>query len=165
MDCTSSNGRVDLQGPNTSTLFSLFDRIPANQCAGYRDAMQGNWYNTALSDAFFSRENIQQLQNGIRAGVYDMSNGQYTIGEQSCDELMMIMRSTFLQSSLNQPHDVRQQIATLNGLVLDYAVAQVYSEAQGYIKYKFDVSTLVVPIALPIMSSTGDKQLELKPFF
>ena len=165
MDCTSSNGRVDIEGPNTTTLFSMFDRIPANQCAGYRDAMQGNWYNTKLSDAFFSKENIQQLQNGLRAGVYEMSNGQYRIGEQSCDQLMMIMRSTFLQSSLNQPHDITGQISRLNKLVLDYAVAQVYSEAQGYMKYKHDVSTLVVPIATPIMSTTGDKQLELKPFF
>ena len=165
MECTSPNGRVDLEGPNTSTLFSMFDRIPANHCAGYRDAMQGNWYNTLLSDAFFSKENVQLLQNGIRAGVYEMSNGQYKVGEQSCDELMMIMRSTFLQSSLNQPNDVRGQIATLNNLVLDYAVAQVYSEAQGYLKYKHDVSTLAVPLATPIMSSTGDKQLQLKHFF
>lgn len=165
MECSSPNGRVDIQGTNTRTLFSMFDRIPANHCAGYRDAMQGNWYNTALSDAFFSRENVQQLQNGIRAGVYHMSNGQYKIGEQSCDELMMIMRSTFLQSSLNLPDDIPGQIARLNKLVLDYAVHQVYGEAQGYMKYKYDVSNLVVPIAPPVMSSTGDKQLELKHFF
>ena len=143
----------------------MFDRIPANQCPGYRDAMQGNWYNTVLSDAFFSKENIQLLQNGIRAGVHQMSNGQYTVGEQNCDQLMMIMRSTFLQSSLNQPENITAQIERLNTLVLDYAVPQVYGEAQGYLKYKYDVSNLVVPISTPIMSSTGDKQLELKPFF
>lgn len=127
--------------------------------------MQGNWYNTVLSDAFFSKENIQLLQNGIRAGVHQMSNGQYTVGEQNCDQLMMIMRSTFLQSSLNQPGNITAQIERLNTLVLDYAVPQVYGEAQGYLKYKYDVSNLVVPISTPIMSSTGDKQLELKPFF
>jgi hypothetical protein len=143
----------------------MFDRIPANQCPGYRDAMQGNWYNTVLSDAFFSKENIQLLQNGIRAGVHQMSNGQYTVGEQNCDQLMMIMRSTFLQSSLNQPENITAQIERLNTLVLDYAIPQVYGEAQGYLKYKYDVSNLVVPISTPIMSSTGDKQLELKPFF
>ena len=165
MECTGPNGRVDIHGPNTRALFSLFDRIPANQCAGYRDAMQGNWYNTALSDAFFSQENVQQLQNGIRAGVYRMSNGQYKIGEQSCDELKMIMRSTFLQSSLNLPDDIPGQIARLNKLVLDYAVHQVFGEAQGYMKYKYDVSNLAVPIAPPMMSSTGDKQLQLKHFF
>ena len=159
------NGRVDLQGPNTAALFQLYDRIPANQCAGYRDATQGNWYNTALSDTFFSKENIQVLQNGIRAGVYSMSNGQYHVGEQSCDQLMMIMRSVFLQSALNQPDDIPGQVAELNRIVLDYAVAQVYGEAQAYLKYRYDVSTLAVPLSAPVMSSTYDKQLELKHFF
>jgi hypothetical protein len=49
--------------------------------------------------------------------------------------------------------------------VLDYCVKSVYGEAQGYMKYRFDASTLVVPIALPIMSKTNDKQLLLKKWF
>ena len=60
---------------------------------------------------------------------------------------------------------IPQQIAALNKLVLGYCVKAVYGQAQGYMKYKFDASTLVVPIALPIMSKTNDKQLILKPFF
>jgi hypothetical protein len=41
----------------------------------------------------------------------------------------------------------------------------VYSEAQGYMKYIDDVSTLVVPIAPPVMANNTDRQLELKPWF
>ena len=50
-----------------------------------------------LSDTFFSSQNIQLLQNSIRAGVYNMSNGKFTIGPQDCDTLKIIMRSIFLQ--------------------------------------------------------------------
>jgi hypothetical protein len=167
MDCTSSNGRVDILGPNIDQLFAMSDKIAISESpvTSFRDAMTGNWNNTALSDTFFSAANIQIVQNGIRAGVYNKSNSQYVVGEQSCDELKIVMRSIFLQYSQNLPADIPQQIATLNKYVLDYCIKAVYGEAQGYMKYRFDASTLVVPIALPIMSKTNDKQLILKKWF
>jgi hypothetical protein len=58
-----------------------------------------------------------------------------------------------------------QQIEALNKMVLEYAVPQVYGEAEGYMKYRLDASTLAVPIAHPVMSKVNDKQLELKPWF
>jgi hypothetical protein len=160
-----ANGRVDIQGPNLDIRFALSDRIPTNNITAFKDAMTGNWYNTALSDAFFSAKNIQMLQNGIRVGVYQRSNGQYIIGEQSNDELKIIMRSIFLQNSKNQPTGIAGQISELNRLVLEYCVPHLFVEADGYMKYKNDVSTLVVPLARPILSYTNDKQLELKPWF
>jgi hypothetical protein len=75
------------------------------------------------------------------------------------------MRSVFLQYSANQPNNITQQIAQLNKIVLDYCIQQVYSEAQGYMKYINDASTLVVPISHPVMANENDRQLELKPWF
>ena len=160
-----SNGRVDILGPNTNVMFSMMDKIPVSQCSSFRDANKGNWYDTALSVAFFSAKNMKIIQNGIRAGVYNKSNGHYVIGEQNCDELQIIMRSVFLQYSKNVAQDIPGQIQALNDLVLNYAVNQVYGEAEGYMKYKRDASTLVVPLSLPILSYSNDKQLELKPWF
>jgi hypothetical protein len=160
-----NNGRIDIKSPNTSNLFQMYDKIPANQCVTFRNATEGLWNSTDLSRAFFSLENIQIIQNGIRAGVYNRSNGQYTIGQQDCDSLKIVMRSVFLQYSANQPDNITQQITDLNKIVLEYCIQQVYSEAQGYIKYVSDVSTLVVPIAHPVMSSNNDRQLELKSWF
>lgn len=166
MSCQPSNGRINISSPNTTALFAMKDKIPSQSLVeGFRDAMTGNWYNTLLSDAFFSGENIQALQNGIRAGVYKNSNGQYLIGEQSPDELKIIMRSVFLQFSKNQPSNIAEQITILNNLVLDYAVGQVYGEAEGYMKYQYDVSNMYEPIARPVMSSIKDKQLVLKKWF
>jgi len=161
----TTNGRVDIKTPNTSTLFEMYDKIPANQCATFRNATEGLWTSSSLSIAFFSQQNIQILQNGIRAGIYKRSNGQYIIGDQDCDSLKIIMRSVFLQNSANQLTNIPQQIIELNKIVLDYCIQQVYSEAQGYMKYIDDVSTLVVPIAHPVMTSQNDRQLELKKWF
>ena len=162
---SNSNGRVNILGPNIDLRFSMTDRIPVNQCSSFRDAMTGNWNDTALSDAYFSERNMKIVQNGIRAGVYKRSNGQYVIGEQSGDELKIIMRSIFLQHSKNLAVDIPGQIQTLNDLVLNYAVNQVYGEADGYMKYKRDASTLVIPLSTPILTYSNDKQLELKHWF
>lgn len=160
-----NNGRINIKSPNTSALFQMYDKIPANQCVTYRNATEGLWDETILSRAFFSRENLQIIQNGIRAGVYKQSNGQYMIGPQDCDSIKIIMRSVFLQNSVNQTNNISQQIEALNKLVLGYCIQQVYSEAQGYMKYIDDASTLVIPIAHPVQASTKDKQLELKSWF
>ena len=160
-----NNGRVDIKSPNTSTLFQMYDKIPANQCVTFRNATEGLWTSNSLSNAFFSQQNIQIIQNGIRAGVYNRSNSQYVIGPQDCDSLKIVMRSVFLQYSANQPNNISQQIAQLNNIVLEYCIQQVYSEAQGYMKYINDASTLVVPISHPVMASENDRQLELKSWF
>lgn len=160
-----NNGRINIKSPNTSALFKMYDKIPANQCVTFRNPTEGLWNDTLLSTAFFSQQNIQIIQNGIRAGVYHRSNGQYVVGPQDCDSLKIIMRSVFLQYSANQPLNIPQQIQELNKIVLNYCIQQVYSEAQGYMKYIDDASTLVVPIAHPVQSSNTDRQLELKSWF
>ena len=159
------NGRVDIKTPNTSKLFDLYDKIPAHQCTTFRNPTDGLWDETSLSTSYFSLENIKILQNGIRAGVYHKSNGQYLIGPQDCDSLKIIMRSVFLQNSSNQPTNIPRQIEELNKMVLNFCIQQVYSEAQGYMKYIDDASTLVVPIAHPVMTSNNDRELTLKPWF
>ena len=160
-----NNGRVDIKTPNTSALFELYDKIPANQCVTFRNPTEGLWTSNSLSNAFFSQQNIQVLQNGIRSGVYQISNGQYSIGTQDCDTLKVIMRSIFLQYAANKPNDILQQVNELNKMVLEYCVQQVFSEAQSYVKYINDVSTLVVPIAHPVMANNKDRELEFKSWF
>jgi hypothetical protein len=162
-----SNGRIDIisktQSPEISKLFELYDKIPANQCTTFRDATIGQWDESILSKAFFSNENIQIIQNGIRAGVYHKSNGQYIIAPQDCDTLKIIMRAIFLQNAENRPDNISKQIEKLNSLVLDYSVSNVYSEAQSYMKYLHDVSTLPVPISHPVMVTQKDKNTYLMP--
>jgi hypothetical protein len=67
------------------------------------------------------------------------------------------MRSVFLQHAANQPTNISGQIEELNQIVLDYCIFHVYSEAQGYMKYLYDASTLVVPMATPVMEGQRDK--------
>jgi hypothetical protein len=151
------NGRVNIMQPDITNLFAMYDKIPINTCTTFREATIGQWEQTSLSNAFFSKENIQILQNGIRAGVYKMSNGNFIIAPQDCDSLKIIMRSVFLQHSANKLTDISGQVNALNQIVLDYCIPRVYSEAQGYMKYLVDVTTLAVPLDTPKMESQRDK--------
>ena len=160
------NGRVHICGANAPDPFSLYDKIPVRQTTSYKNALQGNWETTPLSNAYFNKNNIELLQDSLREGVYKLSKGRYNIGPQNEDILKIIMRSIYLQSSMNLPTNISGQVMALNKLVLDYAIPQVCGEAEGYIKYKNDVSTLAVPLATPTYVSTaGQNTLELKPWF
>ncbi len=165
MNCCNTNGRVNIMDQNTSAVFTLSDHIPINDKSDFREALNGSWSNTPLSDTFFSRENINMLQNGLRYGVYEKSNNQFVIGNQNNDELKIIMRSIFLQNSKNLPTNITEQIVNLNNKVLDYGVNQVYGEVESYMKYKRDASSLVSPMDLPSLTKENNKQLEYKTFF
>jgi len=161
-----SNGRIDVlnkTAPDISNLFSMYDKIPAKQCSTFREPTLGQWDETPLSQTFFSKENIQIIQNGIRAGVYRKSNGQYLIAPQDCDDIKIVMRSVFLQHSANQNRNITGQIEELNKIVLDFCIERVYGEAKGYMKYLYDASTLAVPLSTPIMESQNDKTNYILP--
>ena len=60
---------------------------------------------------------------------------------------------------------IEQQVeAARLGSFLEYCVNQVFGETQGYMKYLYDASTLVVPIDRPTFSNTN-KTLEFKGWF
>lgn len=147
------NGRVLLKGHEPKNVLNLYSQKPLEQHTSYNNALTGNWTNTPLSLAFFCAKNIEILQNGIRKGVYDMSNGQYLLGNQNDDVLKVIMRSTYLQFAKHNPNNsITNQIKQLNKLVIDYSVRQLYGETQGYLKYLQDASTLAVPMERPVMT-------------
>ena len=160
-----SNGRIDIQSPDTRSLFNMYDKIPAHQCSTYRNPLEGQWDDSTLSNAYFSKENIQIIQNGIRAGVYKQSNNQYVVAPQDCDSLKIVMRSIYLQYSANLPGNISSQIEALNQMVLNFCIQQVYGEAKGYMKYLSDASNMYVPIAHPVLAKDDDKELVLKPWF
>ena len=160
-----SNGRIDIQSPDTKSLFNMYDKIPAHQCTTYRNPLEGQWDDSTLSNAYFSKENIQIIQNGIRAGVYKKSKNKYVVAPQDCDSLKIVMRSIYLQYSANLPGNVSGQIEALNQMVLNFCIQQVYSEAKGYMKYLSDASNMYVPIAHPVLAKDDDKELVLKPWF
>ena len=103
-------------------------------------------------------------RSSIMQDVYKNSNGRFEIGYQDEDTLKIIMRSIYLQNAANNPQNIRGQVEALNQIVADYCVPQICSEAEGYIKYKNDVSTLAVPLSRPV-STYNSNILSQKTWF
>lgn len=161
----NTNGRVNLLDNMNNNVFHLYDKIPiGDKTTNYRNALTGNMEQNLLSNTFFSAGNILIIQHGIIAGVYKNSNNQFQIGYQNQDTLKIIMRSIFLQHSKNLSTNITQQVEHLNKLVLDYCIPQICGEANGYIKFKQDVSTLPIPLSRGV-STYSSNSLELKKFF
>jgi len=167
LDMGQFNGRVNIiEPPAPDALFKMQERLAVkNKSTEYRDALSGIWEDNLLARAYFSAENIQIIQNGLRAGVYEMSQNKFIIAPQNIDTLKIVMRSIYLQFAEHREEDIPGQIARLNRQVLNYCVPTVYGEAVGYQKYRLDQSTLVVPLALPQHHDRQYKQLELKSWF
>lgn len=161
------NGRVNIVEPESpDAVFKMQERLAVkNKSTEYRNPLSGILEDNILSKVFFSLENVQILQNGIRAGVYEMSEKKFVIAPQNIDTLKIVMRSIYLQYSENRENDITGQIERLNKLVLNYCVPTVFSEAIGYQKYRLDQSTLVVPLELPQNHDREYKQLQLKRWF
>lgn len=166
LDLDEYNGRVNImQPPNQNLKFQMMEKVSIdNRATDFRDPLVGDQENNLLSNLFFSAENIQIIQNGMRAGVYELSNGKYIIPNQNIDNLKIIMKSIYLQYSENKPMNITQQIEVLNKLVLDYCVKSVYGEAVAYEKYCYDQSTIANPLERQNNYDRNFKQLELKPF-
>ena len=159
-----SNGRIDLLDYQGGTPLFLKDKIMPKSKTHYFNAMKHTLENSELSLLFFSSKNIDIIENAIKAGVYEMSNNVHVIDTQDRDQLYVIMRSTFLQYSLDQPENLTRQIEVLNSRVVAYCVPRIYGEIQSYLHYKKDISTLAVPMANPAYYHK-DTSLEFKRFF
>jgi hypothetical protein len=161
----TTNGRVNIMGPNISTKFSMMDKIPLTANSDYGNVLTGTFERTQLSDAYFSVANIQIIQNALRKGVYDKSGGKIVVDVQPRDQIVSVMRSMFYQHSKNLPTDIPRQISELNEHVKKFCIQSVYTEAVAYIKYKEDASKMYEPMAAPIYANKTEKTLELKPWF
>ena len=129
------------------------------------DMLRGNWDHTALSDAFFTRKNVDVIQNKIQKEVYRISGPKkWAIGPQDVDEIKMIMRAMYLQYGKNNQFNVEGQIEELNQLVVKWSIPRIMSEIEQYNYYLNDISHLPIPIQQPMsMSSAGTKSLPFQP--
>jgi hypothetical protein len=159
-----TNGRLDLLNYQGGTPLFLQDMVPNRDKSNYYNTIKYTLQNTQLSNLFFSIKNTEIIENGIKKGVYEISNGNYVIDKQDPDNLNIIMRAIYFQYAIHQPTEITKQIEVLNKKVIDYSVPIIFSELKSYDFYKRDVSNLPIPMERPSYYHK-DNTLELKNFF
>lgn len=159
------NGRVNTIKDNNFTPYSLFkEKKTYNSLLD--ESIKNIHQKNNLNQIYFSQDNINALQQGIRYLVYKKSCGKYIIDNQSETELGIIMRSVYLQYGEFREYGLLEQIKELNQIVLNYCVDKILQEIKMYIHYKNDISKLPEPISRgEFISSKGTKVLEIKNFY
>ena len=109
-----------------------------------------------------SEANVKKVQDLIKRDVYVKSNYKYLIDEQSKDEVILLMRSIYLQYSRNLPNNIDKQIDHLNGLVVLEATPIVLSNVDMHYHYLAHLKhpQFTRPIEHPInVSRKGENSL------
>lgn len=163
-----NNGRVNFgrDGPSSASKLPGFDYRQTTVQSEADDAIRGNVLPTPLNQTFFSPANVQIVQNKLRREVYNRSNGEYLIDNQSVEELLTIMRAMYLQYGKNQPTHIREQIMELNQIVADWAVPKIVAECSMHKTYLHDIQNLPIPLSQPVLlTQKGSKSSSFDRFF
>ena len=151
------SGRVyfDKSPPERFELYENEDFVNKN---GFNDSLKTIQDNSILSKTFFSKRNIDCIQNKLIRKVFEKSG--HKIARQSDLQLQIIMRSIYLQYSKNLNCDIKIQIKELNKKVLDYSLDRVITEILQFLEYKNTVTNIPSPLVHPQnLSSSGEKSL------
>jgi hypothetical protein len=103
-----------------------------------QDSIKGILEDSDVNRIFFSKANIEALQQLIRYRVYQ-SNNEAIISIQSEEQLFIIMRSILLQyGNMVTPEPVKE-VKRLNNILVNKITNKMNSEVAGYVGYIVDL--------------------------
>tara|TARA_B100001559_G_scaffold199434_1_gene166812 strand:- start:329 stop:754 length:426 start_codon:yes stop_codon:yes gene_type:complete len=132
-----------------------------------KTAIEGITERNIISDLFLSEKNVNLIHLKIINSIRDKYN--YNISKQSKNELLIIMRSIYLNNCTNNfsnKNEIKKELNKLNELVINYSVNNIIKNIKSYELYLDKINNNLNPIDLPKPTTVkGDNILELKPFF
>ena len=165
----TSEDITKLMSPGSFKLTSDDKKVSGSNT---RHLFKNLYGETPLTFLFFSEKNVNNIQNLLRYIV----NKEYNmvIDNQSVNELMIVMRSIFLEYSnhpklINEemsPEEISQllpkytaEVARLNEIVVNELVPKIVSRIQAYIDYLRDAGTQPKQIDKPLnVNVKGQKE-------
>ena len=157
------NGRVFFEENEYIPGYQLYEGSnKPQQC--FQNSISNIQETSNLSNAFFSRENVDKIQNNIIERVRIESNNEFNIGRQSDLQLQIIMRSIYLSNSKNLNYNIQQQVAILNDSVVDEFIKQIIPNIKQYLSYRKEISSprYIMPHSQPV--SSGNNSLPGNPY-
>lgn len=126
------------------------------------DMLNGKHADNVLADNYFSKANIQIVQNALRANVYKKT--KQVIAEQDETQVLLVMRFMYFQYARHLPYKIAEQIKDLNERVVAYLEPLVVSELRQYNIYIQDAYTTLKPQEYPDQTTSyGQRQYSLFP--
>lgn len=164
-------GDTDLTKLVSPGKFNLTDNDNISN-SNTRHLFKNLYGETLLTFLFFSSDNVTNIQNLIKYIVHREVG--YVIDDQNPNEMLIIMRSIFLEYSAHPPlidksmsDDTKQKLYTqytkevtrLNEIVINQVVPKVISQLQQYLDYLRDASTQPMQMEIPKSDSiSGERE-------
>jgi chromosome condensin MukBEF complex kleisin-like MukF subunit len=135
----------------------LFAPEPGMESSEVKERIHFRHSSTPVNEQFFSQENVDTVQDRIRAEVRGMVNAN--IDRQSDVDLKLVMRSYYLQY-------VGETVDQLNERVVAFCANRIAVEVEAYRYYRKDILDFPAPIQRPLDTQVyGTRTGELKSFF
>lgn len=133
----------------------LYKEPSGTRCKShFKESLRGIHNGNIFSKMYYSQKNMTNLQNMIIHNVYKETGD--VISKQHDNELLIVMRSAYLQHSNNpvindlsdnkQKQLLRNEINRLNAITLDYIIPDIVSQILQYKRYLVDITQNYVPI-------------------
>lgn len=107
---------------------------------------------TPLNAAFFSKTNVDALQDALRARITETMG--LSLDRQSDWEMLLIMRQLYMDGASNWPDSIEEEVARLNGQVVQVAARAVSGNLTRYMSYRSYVD-MPAPMPLPAEAVTN----------
>lgn len=112
-----------------------------------------------LSNAFFSDFNRETIHQKLISEIKNQTG--YTIDKQNDADIQGLMRKVYINMAKNEYDNVKDNVATMNGKVVDEASQFVLTGVLQQIVYLQDISTNPVPLTIPVNTSTYGNKLPI----
>jgi len=108
-----------------------------------------------LKITFFSDENIDLINKQLILSVWKKTKGEYRIGFQDSNKLIIVMQYVFLEYAKHLPFDIKSQIRELNCVVIGEILPNVITNLEQKIGYLQEIEKRKTLLDLPISTSNN----------
>jgi hypothetical protein len=115
--------------------------------------------STPLSMAFYSKQNIAQIERGISQAI--MSETGQRVGPQNPNDLFVLMQTVYAKSFQDPYSDIQRQIGNMNSDCVKEAVQIMKPRIAQFLIYNKNIGKLPPPPEWPGNTSTYGKKLPI----
>jgi len=108
-----------------------------------------------LKTVFFSTENVELINKQLILNVWKRTKGQYKIGFQDTNKIVIVMQYIYIEYCKNLPFDIKGQIKKLNCMVVNDILPDIITNLEQKIGYLQDIEKRKPLLDLPISTSNN----------
>lgn len=113
---------------------------------------------TPLGELFFTKDNINRIQQKIKYEVFVRTNGKYKLEvDQNESDLLIVMRDVYITDAMNNPYKIVHQVKVLNHRVIEKIVPDMISMIKQDDEYIKQLDRPIDPIPLPVNVSKAGR--------